>query len=80
MTIPLSVSRMEYFQSRAAAAGMIRKGVMSSVRASDRPGNFRSNNMAKNSPSSIERIIDSPTIQTVAHSDGRNRPPVTTAM
>ena len=80
VTMPLSASRIEYFQISAAAAGMIRNGVISKVRARAWPRNLRSSRIANNNPSSSDRIIDSPTIQIVAHSDGRNAPLVTTAM
>ena len=78
--MPLSASRIEYFQISAAAAGMIRNGVIIRVRARARPRNLRSSSTAKSSPSSSDRITESPTIQTVAHSEGRNAPLVTTAM
>ena len=76
--MPLSASRIEYFQISEAAAGMTRNGVISKVRARARSRNLRSSRTA-NSPRSRDRIMDSPTIHTVAQSAGRNAPLVTTA-
>ena len=53
--------------------------VINKVRASAWPLNLRSKSTASSRPSSNDKIIEPPTIRTVAHTDGRKAPLVITA-
>ena len=73
-------SRIVVFQISAPATGVIRNGVISSVRTTPRPRNARSSSSASNKPSSAE-ISTTPTIRmTVLSATGQNWLSWTTAM
>jgi len=78
LTMPTLASSIDHFQMRAAAAGIMRNGVMMSVRARPWPINLRLSSSARPSPKMTESTIDDPVITTVAESDCKNSPPVST--
>ena len=55
LSTPKVELKIWFFQSRPATTGMIRKGVMSSVRAMPRPKNWRSSRSARPVPTSSDR-------------------------
>ena len=68
--MPLVGSRIVVFQISAPATGVIRNGVMSSVRTTPRPRNARSNSNASNKPRSAETSTTT-TIRTTVFSATR---------
>ena len=78
LTMPTLASSMDHFQISAAAAGIMRNGVITRVRARPWPKNLRLSSRAMPRPKSTESTIDEPVITTVADSDCMNAPPVKT--
>ncbi len=80
LTIPMLVSNIEYFQISDAAAGMIRNGVIISVRAIARPRNWRSSSTANNNPNNSESTTENAVISTVATIEGHRLPEVSAVL
>ena len=71
LTIPPSELSSDHFQISAAAAGMTRNGVISRVRATDRPTNSRSISTASSRPRISDSSTEPPTITMVDSRLGR---------
>ena len=78
--MPLVGSRIVVFQISAPATGVIRNGVISSVRTTPRPRNARSNSSASNKPSSAETSTTTTIRMTVLNATDQNWLSLTTAM
>ena len=67
-TMPNTGFSIVVFHSSAAAAGMTRKGAISSVRQMPRPRNLRSTSSAQASPTTTEHSTAPTVSSTVTHS------------
>ena len=74
LRMPTLLSNIECFQISEAAAGIRRKGVINSVRATAWPRNFLSSKTARKSPRTTEKTTASEVIPIVANVAGRRSP------